>query len=38
MAGSSKEREEEWRELIFDAYNRCIEQGSAVSEITRFIS
>ena len=34
MSGSSKEREEEWRELIFDAYNRCIEQGSAVSEIT----
>ena len=34
MAGSSKEREEEWRELIFDAYNRCIEQGAAVSEIT----
>lgn len=34
MSGSSKEREEEWRELIFDAYNRCIEQGSSVSEIT----
>lgn len=34
MAGSSKEREEEWRDLIFDAYNRCIEQGASVSEIT----
>ena len=34
MAGSSKEREEEWRELIFDAYNRCIEQGAPLSEIT----
>lgn len=34
MAGSTKDREEEWRELIFDAYNRCIEQGSPLSEIT----
>lgn len=34
MAGSSKEREEEWRELIFDAFNRCIEQGNVTSDIT----